>query len=100
MKRWESPSPPNIRRLQLPPISAQGYVQRMPSYVFTSTKHPTVCMVSDDPTGDSLPLRLGPWVRTDAPWNGQHAGFVAGIRELLETREDQARDDEPPPLRP
>lgn len=57
-------------------------------------------MVSDDPTGDSLPLRLGPWVRTDAPWNGQHAGFVAGIRELLETREDQARDDEPPPLRP
>jgi len=71
----------------------------MPSYVFTSTKNPMVCMVSDDPTGDSLPARLGPWVRTEAPWDGQDADFVAGIREVLETWEDEAWGDEPPSLR-
>jgi hypothetical protein len=68
----------------------------MPSYVFTATKHPTVRMVSDDPSGDSLPDYLGPWVRTDAPWGGQDANLVTSIRAALEAREDDASDDEPP----
>ena len=67
----------------------------MPSYVFASAKHPTVLMVSDDPTGRSLPSHLGPWIRTDAPWDGQDAHFVASIREMLEASEDDASDDEP-----
>jgi hypothetical protein len=71
----------------------------MPTYVFTSAKHPTVCMVTDDPTGNSLPQNLGPWVRTDAPWDGQDGDLVASIRGVLEVREDDAADDEPPPVR-
>jgi hypothetical protein len=69
------------------------------SYVFSSTKNPMVCVVSGDPTRESLPPTLGPWVRTEAPRGGQDADFPAGIREVLETGEDKTWDGEPPPLR-
>lgn len=58
-----------------------------------------VCVVSDDPTGASLPSRLGPWVKTEVPWDGQDAAFLIGIREFLERGEDRAWGDEPLPLR-
>ena len=73
----------------------------MPSYLFTSRQNPMLCVVTPYPTGASLPAQYGPWDRTDAPWDGQHARFVAGVREMLEEREvDLPDDDDPPPLSP
>jgi hypothetical protein len=66
----------------------------MTSYLFTSRQNPMLCMVSNDPSGESLPARWGPWDRSETPWDGQDAGLVAGVRALLEARERQAADDE------
>jgi hypothetical protein len=68
----------------------------MSSYLFTSRQNPLVCVVSDDPTGGSLPAQLGPWDRTETPWGGQDADLIAGIRKFLEALEAGPEDDEPP----
>jgi hypothetical protein len=65
----------------------------MSSYLFTSRRDPMLCVVSDDPTGESLPAKYGPWDRTEVPWDGEDAGLVAGIREMLEEREVGSMDD-------
>jgi hypothetical protein len=76
------------------------YTVCVPTYLFTSRQDPLVCVVTPDPTGAALPAAWGPWDRTEAPWDGQEAGFVAGVRELLEERVvNLPNDDEPLPTR-
>jgi hypothetical protein len=53
-----------------------------------------VCVVTPDPTGASLPAQYGPWDLTEAPWDGQDAGLVASVREMLEARETDLPDDD------
>jgi hypothetical protein len=66
----------------------------MPSYLFTSRQNPMLCVVTPDPTGASLPAKYGPWDRTETPWDGQDAGLVADVREMLEAREADLPDDD------
>jgi hypothetical protein len=69
----------------------------MACYLFESRKYPLICAISPDPTGESLPAQWGPWDRTDAPWNGEHPGFLIGLRELMgDWLTDVREDDEPP----
>jgi hypothetical protein len=74
----------------------------MASCLFTSRQNSMVCVVSLGSTGASLPAQYGRWDRTDVPWDGQRAAFVAGVRELLDARENEVQDyesDARPPVR-
>ena len=81
-------------------LGFRRYAQSVSSYLFTSRRDPLLCVITPDSTGGALPAEWGPWDRTEAPWDGQDANLVAGVREMLEEREgDLPDDDGGPPTR-